>query len=80
MGNNKLLHPEQSGEEHDIGIAMMGSVAFALFGENIDNLKPEEVYALHCAWELEMNEDKRAPAERTVNSGLEILLKYNPTL
>jgi len=29
---------------------MVGSVTFALFGETTADLKPEEVYALHCCW------------------------------
>jgi len=63
--------------EPDIGIAMIGSVTFALFGEATQSLSPEDVYGLHCCWELEMNQDSRAPKKRTASAGREILCKYN---
>jgi hypothetical protein len=66
--------------EPDTGYGMVGSVTFALFGETTADRKPEEVYALHCAWELEMNQDPRAPAARSVDTGLEILARHNPEL
>ncbi len=62
------------------GIGMVGSVTFALFGEDLPTLKPAEVYALHCCWELQLNKDKRAPAERSVEAGLKILEAENPSL
>ena len=72
--------PQEADGELDVGIAMTGSVTFALFGEATDKLSPEEAYGLHCAWELEMNEDSRAPKERSPQSGLQILKKYNSNL
>lgn len=59
------------------GFGMVGSITFALFGEATEDLSPEEVYGLHCAWELEANEDPRAPAERTPEAGLAILREHN---
>jgi hypothetical protein len=64
-------------EEEDIGLGMVGSVTFALFGETTANLAPLEAYALHCCWELECNEDPRAPETRSVAAGLAILKRYN---
>jgi len=70
--------PRNASEEIDIGISMVGSVTFALFGEDTADLKPEDVYALHCCWELECNNDKRAPEERSIEAGRKILSQYNP--
>lgn len=64
-----------AGEE--VGVGMVGSVTFALFGEATADMSPEEIYSVHCCWELEMNGDSRAPAERTTAAGREILAKYN---
>jgi hypothetical protein len=74
-------YPPRDGEKDpDIGYGMVGSVTFALFGESTASLSPEQVYAVHCAWELEANRDPRAPKKRTVEAGLEILRGYNPDL
>ncbi len=63
---------------NDSGIGMVGgSSTFALFGENFTYLTPEEVYGLHCCWELEMNGDTRAPLERNSENGIKILKEYN---
>jgi hypothetical protein len=55
----------------------VGSVTFALFGEATADLSPEDVYGLHCAWELECNGDGRAPKKRTAKAGRKILASYN---
>jgi hypothetical protein len=57
----------------DVGISMVGSVTFALFGEATADLCPEDVYGLHCCWELECNQDPRAPDKRTAKAGRELL-------
>lgn len=72
--------PEVSGEEIDVGLSMVGSVTFALFGEATEKLSPEEAYGLHCAWELQWNEDPRAPEKRTAQAGLELLREKNKEL
>jgi hypothetical protein len=64
--------------EDDIGIGMVGSTTFALFSETTPIMTPEDVYALHCCWELQGNEDPRAPPERTAEAGRRILTEYNP--
>lgn len=55
------------------GLGMVGSITYALHGEAALDRRPEDVYALHCCWELQINKDPRAPAERSVEAGLEIL-------
>lgn len=55
------------------GIGMVGSVTFALFGETAPGQPPEDIYALHCVWELQQNRDKRAPKEWTAEAGRKLL-------
>jgi hypothetical protein len=72
-------YPPRDGKaEPEIGHGMVGSVTFALFGEATPDLSAEQVYGLHCAWELEMKRDARAPQKRTVEAGIQILREYNP--
>jgi hypothetical protein len=63
---------KENGED-DVGIGMVGSVTFALFGETTGDLSPEDVYGLHCCWELECNGDTRAPEKRTATAGRQLL-------
>lgn len=55
------------------GIGMVGSITFALFGESTPDLSAEDVYGLHCCWELEVNNDARAPKRRTAKAGRKLL-------
>lgn len=55
------------------GVGMVGSVTFALFGEATAGMPPEDIYALHCVWELQQEGDKRAPKERTAEAGRKLL-------
>lgn len=61
----------------DEGFGLTGSVTWSMGGEQLAT-EPEDVYCLHCAWELEMNGDPRAPDERTVEEGRRILREFNP--
>ena len=60
-------------ESDDCGLGMYGSITFSLFDETNPDMTPEDVYALHCCWELEANDDPRAPEERTIAAGRAIL-------
>ncbi len=57
----------------EVGIGLVGSVTFALYGEVDWDTPPEDVYALHCCWELEVEQDPRTPTERSVEAGRELL-------
>ena len=57
----------------EVGLGMTGSITFALFDETNVNMSPEDAYALHCCWELETNDDPRAPTERTIEAGRSLL-------
>jgi hypothetical protein len=64
-------------DQADSGFGMVGSVTFALFGEATADLSSEDVYGLHCAWELDCRGDARAPRKRSARAGRRILAKYN---
>ncbi|PSB56734.1 HEAT repeat domain-containing protein [Chamaesiphon polymorphus] len=64
-------------QQNITGLGMVGSITFALFSETTTELSPEEAYALHCCWELEIKQDRRAPKSRTIAAGLKILRKHN---
>lgn len=65
----KYHYRAQDGEPECDGVGMTGSIVFSLIDETSPELAPEDIYALHCCWELEVNEDPRAPTERTVEAG-----------
>lgn len=61
-------------DEHDAGLGLVGSdMPFVLYEEVTPETAPEVAYALHCVWELQVCGDPRAPEERTVQKGLELL-------
>jgi len=72
----KYVFEDKETGEPDIGMGMVGSVTFALFGEATANLTPEELYGLHCCWELESNSDRRAPKKRDPKTGIRILREH----
>lgn len=62
--------PDQPATE---GIGMVGSITFSLFGETSPSMTPEDIYALHCCWELAVDDDPRAPSARSVAAGRALL-------
>ena len=74
----KYTYQKEGDSAPDVGVGMVGSVTFALFGEATADLSAEDLYGLHCAWELECNRDERAPAKRTPQSGRLLLAQHNP--
>ncbi len=73
----RYLSTGDSGSE-TIGIGMTGSIVFSLMDEASPDLPPEDIYALHCCWELETNEDPRAPAERSIEAGRALIEAAQP--
>lgn len=67
-------------EQPVVGLGMVGSVTFALDGENSPDHTPAEMYALHCCWELQVAHDPRAPKDCSVEAGMAILKQKNPNL
>ncbi|PTL78563.1 HEAT repeat domain-containing protein [Vitiosangium sp. GDMCC 1.1324] len=68
----RYRYEDEEGTPED-GVGMVGSVTFALFGETTAELPPEDIYALHCVWELQQSGDERAPKERTAQAGRKLL-------
>ena len=62
----------------EMGVGMVGSVTVALMDDTSASNTAEEVLGLHCAWELDMNGDPRAPKRRSAASGMRVLSMYNP--
>lgn len=75
----RYRYDQGAGEAAEEGYGLVGSVTWAMFGTNTIELSLDDVYALHCAWELQHAEDPRAPEDVSVAAGREILAKYNPT-
>jgi hypothetical protein len=57
----------------EVGLGMVGSITFALFGETTADMSPEDAYGVHCCWELEVNDDPRAPQPRSAKAGRKLL-------
>ena len=70
----------EPGQQADTGVVMAGSITFSLFSETSKQMKPLDIYGLHCARELASNNDARAPQHLTAEAGVVILKKYNPAL
>jgi len=64
------------GETTDSGVGLVGGITFSLFGETNIHQPPEDVYGVHCCWELQANEDPRAPEKYSAEEGRRILQKY----
>jgi hypothetical protein len=63
---------------YEIGVGLVGSITFSLLGETRPDMTPEDIYALHCCWELEYRDDPRAPPERSIQAGRLILARHQP--
>ncbi len=57
----------------EVGLGMVGSITFALFGETTVDTSAEDAYAIHCCWELDVNDDPRAPKKRSAKAGRKLL-------
>jgi hypothetical protein len=66
--------PNEPGEEPDLGVGLVGSVTFSLFGETrpAPEGTPEDALAAHCVWELEGNGDPRGEG-RSLETGRKLL-------
>ena len=57
----------------EVGVGLVGSVTFCLFGlEGLNERTPEEIFAIHCAWEMELDDYANPEV------GMAILRKHNP--
>lgn len=60
------------------GVGLVGSITSSLRPETSPMMAPDDLYALHCCWELQVNRDPRAPGRRSVEEGRR-LLQSDPT-
>jgi hypothetical protein len=58
------------------GVGMVGSITFSLLGETHHEMSPEDIYALHCCWELEYRSDSLAPQVRDIQAGRALLAQH----
>jgi hypothetical protein len=72
-----IRYAHRSDGELAEGYGLVGSTTWAMFGES-QVRDPMDVYAIHCCWELQANEDPRAPSERSPAAGRRILAERNP--
>ncbi|MFT3879407.1 MAG: hypothetical protein QM703_07085 [Gemmatales bacterium] len=61
---------------YEVGIGMVGSITFSLIGETHPGMSPEDIYALHCCWELEYQGAQLAPPARDIQSGRRLLAQH----
>ncbi|MBK7859859.1 MAG: HEAT repeat domain-containing protein [Archangiaceae bacterium] len=66
--------PKKAGEAADVGVGLVGSVTFSLFGETrpAPQGTPEDALATHCVWELENKGDPRGKG-RKIEVGRKLL-------
>ena len=62
----------------DEAVGMFGSVTFALFGAATPQMPPEDIYGLHCCYELLWKNDPGTPKELSPEAGRSLLAEYNP--
>ncbi len=60
------------------GVGLVGATTFWLVGEGGPEESPDDRLARHCSWELQRQEDPRAPKDRDPRIGRQILASYNP--
>jgi hypothetical protein len=65
---------KDAGKPDTLGVVMTGGVTtFSLVTETTAEMSAEDVYAVHCCWELQMQKDPRAPKTCTPAAGRKIL-------
>lgn len=57
----------------ETGVGMVGSITWAFFDETRPTMKPEDIYGIHCCWELQANEDPRAPKKVHGKTGWKLI-------
>lgn len=60
---------EPAHNKYDQGVGMVGSLTFSLLGETSPQMPAEDIYALHCCWELEHQGHSQAPPGRDIEAG-----------
>jgi hypothetical protein len=69
--------PAADWDEAEDGVGLVGSITFALFFVTSADMTPEEIYALHCCWEMQIQEHPGVPKEIFAAYGRKMLAKAN---
>jgi hypothetical protein len=69
--------PDADRDEAEEDVGLVGSITFSLFFVTSTDMKPEEIYALHCCWELQTRGDPTAPKEISASYGRKMIAKAN---
>ncbi len=72
--SNDPVRPDH--EPYEIGVGMVGSITFSLLGETNPGMSPEDLYALHCCFEMEYKGDGKTPKERSIRAGRYLLRQH----
>jgi hypothetical protein len=70
--------PDADRDEAEVDVGLVGSITFSLFFVTSADMKPEEIYALHCCWEMQTRGHPGVPKEISAAYGRKILAKANP--
>jgi hypothetical protein len=76
LGRNQTKFGRNARRNWSAGFGLTGSTTWAMFGETMRR-HARWIDAIHCCWELESNEDPRAPAERSAAAGRRLLAEDN---
>jgi hypothetical protein len=74
----KYRYEPAEGKKEQEGVGLVGSTTFVLFGATSASMPPEDIYALHCCYELHWAGDPRQPKELTAAEGRRLLAAHNP--
>jgi hypothetical protein len=69
--------PDAERDEAEEDVGLVGSITFSLFFVTSADMTPEEIYALHCCWELQTRGDPAAPKEISAAYGGRMIAEAN---
>jgi hypothetical protein len=69
--------PDADRDEAEEDVGLVGSITFSLFFVTSADMKPEEIYALHCCWELQTRGAPGTPKKISAAYGRKMLAKAN---
>jgi hypothetical protein len=69
--------PDADRDEAEEDVGLVGSITFSLFFVTSADMKPEEIYALHCCWELQTRRAPGTPKKISAAYGRKMLAKAN---
>ncbi len=57
----KYEYDKRGEREETVGIGLVGSITFAMFEDCTPDMSPEDIFGVHCCWELETNTTLGSP-------------------